>query len=103
MLEKIKFAVELAEIEKPCHIIWRDKTSGKISEKNEEARLKLTTKSHYITMLDPADISMYVSLTHNGSQSLKKAKTEVAIAVASVAGEITGAKLNEIKKIIKSM
>lgn len=103
MLEKIQFAVELAEIDKPCHIIWRDKTSGKISEKNEEARLKLVAKSHYITMLDPEDISMYVSLTHNGSQSLKKAKTEVAAAVSAVACEITGAKPNDIKKIIKNM
>lgn len=102
-LEKIQFAVELAEIEKPCHIVWRDKTSGKISEKNEEARLRLIAKSHYITMLDPADISMYVSLTHNGSQSLKKAKTDIALAVTSLACDITGHKPNDIKKIIKNM
>ena len=103
MLEKIKFAVELAEIEKPCHIIWRDKTSGKISEKNEEARLKLIAKTHHITMLDPEDISMYVSLTHNGSQSLKKAKTEIANAVSAIVCDMTGAKPSDIKKIIKNM
>lgn len=103
MLEKIKFSVELAEIQKPCHIIWRDKTSGKVSEKNEEARLQLIAKSHYITMLDPSDISMYVSLTHNGSQSLKKAKTELASTVISVVCDIAGTKLNDIKKVIKNM
>lgn len=103
MLEKIKFAVELAEITKPCHIIWRDKTSNKISEKNEEARLRLISKTHHIAPLDLVDMSMYVSLTHNGSQSLKKAKSELITAVQNITCDITGFKSSDIKRIIKNM